>query len=245
MAVFYSYIMRDIVELEPVYFPYRVVAAPPSLAADVCTRDNAEVDQRDDLDEQCYQVTLEDTLMHRLTERYVGKIVPSLGLCVAIHDILHSTQGTVRGTSASAWFTVQFRICVFAPAPGARLRATIAAQNHRGIFLSLDFFQFLFLVPGDKLIAPSTFDEKRGCWVLQVDDGSDESAVNAYERGDEVVVRVERVVVREPMDFHGDVGTRGVKLGVCGGTEEAPRWPMEVFGSFVGTGLGPVLWFER
>ncbi|CBH18359.1 RNA polymerase subunit, putative [Trypanosoma brucei gambiense DAL972] len=247
MSLFHSYVMRDVVEVEPVYLPDGEVKRQRNTTGEGSP------------DAQAYQCTVDDILMHRLTERYVGRIVPSLGLCVAIHEVAHYTSGIVRGSSASAWFTVQFRVCVFSPTPGARVRATIGAQTREGIFLSLDFFQFVFFVPGDQLIAPSFFDEGNQCWMLRVDDGTDEDAVNPYEKGDEVVVRVDRVIVRDPVDLHRAEGARGSTsnaMGNADGTRSATgglkdsgrepqveKWPMEVYGSFVGTGLGPVVWF--
>ncbi|KAF8303679.1 putative DNA-directed RNA polymerase III subunit [Trypanosoma cruzi] len=268
MSIFYSYVVRDVLEVEPVYFQGRVtVSSTSSFAAAAAAAKVAEEDVEEQLDKQHYQVTFEDILMHRLTERYVGKIVPGCGLCVAIHDILQYTQGIVRGPSASAWLTAQFRLCIFAPTPGARLRATISAQTREGIFLTLEFFQFVFFVPGDLLVAPSSYHEEKKCWVLHVEEeeeddveegeekGALESALNPYENGDEVIVKVEHVIVRELVDFHSNVGTKSqnnninnVNSGVSAdGKEGSPtsQSPMEVRGSFVGTGLGPVLWFEK
>ncbi|KEG09486.1 DNA-directed RNA polymerase III subunit [Trypanosoma grayi] len=252
MSLFYSYIARDVVEVEPVYFPERQAPATSSSSSALAV---AEEDAEEHLGEQLYQPTFEDILMHRLTERYVGKIVPGYGLCVAVHDLLQYTPGVVRGTSASAWLTARFRLCVFAPTPGARLRATISAQNRDGIFLSLDFFQFVFFVPGDLLVSPSTYHAEKKCWVLHVEadeeDDTAEPALNPYENGDEVIVKVERVIVRELVDFHGNVGTKGGSSGggAAGGQmgegASTAQSPMEVLGSFVGTGLGPVLWFEE
>ncbi|RNE96196.1 DNA-directed RNA polymerase III subunit [Trypanosoma conorhini] len=243
MSIFHSYALRDVLEVEPVYFQERVAIAAASSAAEEDAGEPLDAQQR-------YQASFEDVLMHRLTERYVGKIVPGCGLCVAIHEILQYTEGIVRGPSASAWLTAQFRLCVFAPTPGARLRATIVAQNREGIFLTLDFFQFVFLVPGDLLVAPSSYQEEKQCWALQVEGDEEEEedagepALNPYVNGDEVVVKVERVTVRELVDFHGSVGG---KSGDGAGREGSPasQSPMEVWGSFVGTGLGPVLWFGK
>ncbi|ESL08039.1 DNA-directed RNA polymerase III subunit [Trypanosoma rangeli SC58] len=246
MSIFYSYVLRDVLEVEPVYFQVHVAAAAASAA---------EEDTAGSLDtQQPYHATFEDIIMHRLTERYVGKIVPGCGLCVAIHEILQYTEGIVRGPSASAWLTAQFRLCVFAPTPGARLRATISAQTREGIFLTLDFFQFVFFVPGDLLVAPSSYHEENRCWALHVDGEEEEEALepalNPYVNGDEVVVKVERVIVRELVDFHGNVGGNGGGnlTGRDGAGKDgflASQLPMEVCGSFVGTGLGPVLWFEK
>ncbi|RNE97975.1 DNA-directed RNA polymerase III subunit [Trypanosoma rangeli] len=247
MSIFYSYVLRDVLEVEPVYFQGRVAVTAAS---------TAEEDTAGPLDTQGpYHATFEDIIMHRLTERYVGKIVPGCGLCVAIHEILQYTEGIVRGPSASAWLTAQFRLCVFAPTPGARLRATISAQTREGIFLTLDFFQFVFFVPGDLLVAPSSYHEESRCWALHVEGEEEEeealeSALNPYVNGDEVVVKVERVIVRELVDFHGNVGGNGsgnLTSPVAAGKEDslASQSPMEVCGSFVGTGLGPVLWFEK
>nr|CCC95854.1 unnamed protein product [Trypanosoma congolense IL3000] len=244
MSLFYGYVMRDVVEVEPVYLPDRAGTAPPSRG----TCDTEEI--------RPYQVTVDDVLLHRLTERYVGKMIPSLGLCVAIQELIHHTPGTVRGSAASVWFTAEFRVCVFAPTPGARLRATISAQTREGIYLSLDFFHFVLFVPGDQLISPSFFDERSMCWALSVEDVADEDAVNPYEKGDEVIVRVDRVVVRDPTDLQGSHSSRitaiddvshtsGAGAGVKGVAKEldCAQWPMEVYGSFLGTGLGPVMWF--
>ncbi|KPA77643.1 putative DNA-directed RNA polymerase III subunit [Leptomonas pyrrhocoris] len=186
--MFASYVLYDTVAIEAVYFPHNFAAAASSGAdASHAVRANNAEDNSlhhsihrhsggdgdgDDNDEP-YALTLRDVVLHRLTERYVGRVVPSRGLCVAITDVMEYSASCVRGAAASAWLTATFGVCVFAPTPGTRMRARIAHQSAAGVFLTLDLFVSVpFLVPAAVLVPGSRYHAAQRCWYLPLDSGS-------------------------------------------------------------------------
>jgi len=106
---------------------------------------------------------IEEVLLHRLSEKYVGRIVPGVGLCVTVHTAKSVANGIIRGHSGNAWYTVHFEAVVFRPEVGERMRCTISTQDAKGIYLSVEFFDDI-LVPSQFLIQPSIFDEAKATW---------------------------------------------------------------------------------
>lgn len=127
-----------------------------------------------------------DLLLHRLTERYVGKVVPRLGFCLAVEHILEYTPCVIQGPHAAAWTTAVFDICVFAPSPATRFRAKISHQDELGIRLSIDFFAgFRIFVPAAELVEGSVFNKDTATWALMMteEDGEEEVAVMGHGGG--------------------------------------------------------------
>eukprot|EP00796_Vickermania_ingenoplastis_P012032 gene12032-8285_t len=233
--MFWSHTIKDVVEVEPVYYPVEqevaqgpssATAKPPAVAAAVTEKSIASP-----------AISLwADLILHRLTERYVGRVVESLGFCVAVEHVLEYSPCQVRGPTASAWMTAVFDICVFAPAPGTRLRACVSHQTERGVFLRVDFIAaFPILVPADQLVEGSRYNELGAEWLLPLDDSPENASgvaafdldkCNRYRAGDEVIVKV-----------------LACNLSRGGGAGAPPE--MEVLASCRGDCLGPVAWFEE
>ncbi|CAC9454996.1 putative DNA-directed RNA polymerase III subunit [Leishmania infantum JPCM5] len=190
--MFSSYILYDTVAIEAVYFPRHFTnecADSGGAAATNTTRGpssaaTATVAVRSDGDNECYSLTLRDILLHRLTERYVGRVIPSRGLCVAITEVMEYSASSVRGAAASAWLTVTFGVCVFAPNPGTRLKARIAYQTAAGVYLTMDLFVAIpFLVPAEMLVPGSRFSAAQGFWYLPLDTEDQEGGERSAELG--------------------------------------------------------------
>lgn len=264
MTCFLAYVLSDVVEVEPVYFPSRaaskadVVALSSSSSASssspaaaaaatrrTYTRGDGNTNIATTVNEDphssvtClssststpYTLTFDDVLLHRVTERYVGKVIPAVGLCVAVVRVLAYSPSEIKGPAASAWVTATFEVCVFAPTTGERLRAHIAHQDHRGLFLSVDFFAAMpFVVPATQLVAGSLFDRNRGSWYLPLDDdgggaaaerrdqqqqqqraendddgGGGDTTRNYYVVGEDVVVKVLQCIVRSELEVREGV----------------------------------------
>ncbi|GET86366.1 DNA-directed RNA polymerase III subunit, putative [Leishmania tarentolae] len=188
--MFFSYILYDTVAIEAVYFPRHftnecVVSGGAAATATTCGPSSAATVTAavsNGGDDDCYSLTLRDILLHRLTERYVGRILPSRGLCVAITEVMEYSAGSVRGAEASAWLTATFGVCVFAPSPGTRLKARIASQTAAGVYLSMDLFVAIpFLVPAEMLVPGSRFSAAQGFWYLPLDTDDQEGGEQSAE----------------------------------------------------------------
>lgn len=235
--MFWSYTLKDVVEVEPVYFP--VESTTPSSCSGsptACSSTSSTTPL----------ASWSDLILHRLTERYVGKVVPRLGFCVAVEHILEYTPCEVKGPNGSAWLTAIFDVCVFAPTPGTRFRAKIAHQEESGLYLRMDFFaSYRVFVPADQLLEGSVFDVASGRWALPVESEEgveDDQAVasesgsipplcNHYISEEDVIAKVVQCVV-----FDGD-------RRKASATTTTPEL-MYITASFRGDCLGPVAWFE-
>lgn len=197
--------LKDAIEVEPAYFPK---AASGSPAGDK------------------YVATFSDLLWHRLSEKYVSKVIPGQGVCVSVVEVLEHSFGNIRGEDGAAWSTVVFTVMVACPVRGQRLSGTVASQDEGGIHLSLEVLTVR--VPSHLLIEGSQFDPARRVWFMIADE-ENPSVKTYYSLGDECIVAIDSVRVRT----QADVG-------------QAERTaPIEVTGSFTASsGLGPKRWFE-
>ncbi|CCW64586.1 unnamed protein product [Phytomonas sp. EM1] len=266
--MFSLYIIHDMVEIEPVYFlkrpgrdTYPISAASPHRTGE----DGGGAVAQPASPDAAYVVV--QIIRHRLTERYVGRVAPRCGFCVAIGDILEHSSIEVKGPSASAWLGAVFEVVVFAPRPGTRLRATIAQQSDEGMRLRLDFCgAFPFVVPADQLVPGSRYDVKQSAWYISVDvdenanggDNQEEGSGardaqthndgdpnrNYYQIGEEVVVRVTACVVRDDEKNLNQNGIDSLKAPAEASIgDSAPL--MSLLGSFLGDLLGPTCWYEE
>lgn len=232
--------LRDTIEIEPAYFsPEKLQKLPPPLSV-ISSQSGPEVTTSsggDALDR--YTPSHEDVLWHRVSERYVGKVIPSRGLCIAIAELIHFSNSTIRGSDGSSWTSVTFDAVVLRPDVGERLRANIHRQTEKGIYLSVELFHDIF-VPASHLVQPSIFDDNTGIWHLNIEDedGSGAVTLNPYRKDDEVIVAVRDVVVRSSVDLLSADESNG------GGNNLDDDSPMVVIGSFLDVGLGPCVWFE-
>lgn len=263
--MFWSYTVKDVVEVEPMYFPpyppsrsplgsleslgvYEEGCAAPASSSSAffasippvsgaVVGEGAETTIKPIVAPALSRWS--DIVLHRLTERYVGRVVPRLGLCVAVEHVLEYTPCSVRGPHGSAWLGAVFDICVFAPAPGTRLRAKISSQNDTGIYLRVDFAAaFPIHVPAAQLVDGSLFDAERKQWCLPLqDEGEGESGEGGGEE------------YRNYYTVNEDVVVKMLSCDVCGGEGEHSQPEaallMRLVGSFQGDGLGPVVWYDE
>lgn len=236
--------------------------------------------------DDAYAATITDALIHRLTEKYVGKVLPGCGLCVAIRSLLESSGAEIRGPSASAWVGVVFEACVLAPSAGARLRATVIGHSRQGLHASLMSFLdgvMSIIVPAAELNTGACYDAMAGLWFLPIDgdeeegegegsmppavkkeeeedgyglngSGSSSGHRNYYTVGDTVLLRVVSSSVMDEQAMQGAAAQHeqqqtttttfdgGDAAVVVNGGDVGAL--IEVVGSFVGEGLGPMVWFD-
>ncbi|CCW66703.1 unnamed protein product [Phytomonas sp. Hart1] len=264
--MFSLYIIHDMVEIEPVYFLKRLGRDTQAIttAPQPSIEESSGGVAHPAGPQAAYAVS--QIIRHRLTERYVGRVAPRCGFCVAIGDILEHSSIEVKGPSASAWLGAVFEAVVFAPRPGTRLRVTIAHQSVEGLRLRVDFCAaFPFIVPADQLVPRSRYDSEQNAWYVSVDVDEDDNGDdnqeewcgerggqtrnngdanrNYYQIGEEVVVRVTACVVLDDEKDLNHNGTDSLKAPADASIgNSAPL--MSLFGSFLGDLLGPTCWYE-
>lgn len=231
--MFFILRIRDTIEIEPAYF------SPEKTQQALCSSASNIGDGGKDGDER-YCPTHDDILWHRVSERYVGKVIPSRGLCIAVAELVSFSISTIRGGDGSSWTSVTFDAVLLRPEVGERLRARIDRQTEKGMFVSVELFSDIF-VPAAHLVQPSIFDDTTSTWHLRlVEDerGSGEATLNPYRKGDDVIVAVREVVARSSIDIIS-ADESSIAAGLL--DDDAP---MVIIGSFLDVGLGPCVWFE-
>jgi DNA-directed RNA polymerase III subunit RPC8 len=238
--MFFLLRLRDTIEIEPAYFSPEKLQQPPVSSPLVTTTSSGDAAPAADSGNRRYAPSHEDILWHRVSERYVGKVIPSRGLCIAIAELVQFSNSTIRGSDGSSWTSVTFDAVVLRPEVGERIRANIHRQTEKGIYLSVELFHDIF-VPASHLVHPSIYDESTGTWHLKIEDedaGNGAVTLNPYRKDDDVIVMVRDVVVRSSVDL---LSADESSLGPGMLDDDSP---MVVIGSFLDVGLGPCVWFE-
>lgn len=160
-----------------------------------------------------------------LSEKYPNKVLPGLGLCVTLHDILHIGEAHLYANSNAAMhIPVEFRLVMFRPYVGEVLTGTLVSSDPKGMRVSLGFFDEIY-VPARLLQAPSYWSTEEGVWVWNVTE--DHQLFNDLEN--EMRFRVEAVNFRQETNVAAKVrrappppsasGAGGaVNVGCAGGT---------------------------
>ena len=75
-----------------------------------------------------------------LNEKYPNRVVPQLGLCIALYDIVAVGEAQIHPGSAAHHTHVEFRLVVFRPFVGEVLEGTIIGCDEAGLRVSMGFF---------------------------------------------------------------------------------------------------------
>lgn len=135
----------------------------------------------------------EGAVLAALARKYVRRVLPGAGLCVAVHDLLSVTAGAVPHAEGAAFHRVRFRVAAFRPAPGEVLAGRVCACSAaEGVQVSLGFTSAV-VVPPAGLPRPAQFDDAEGQWLWDYQGNS-----LYFEPGEPVRVRVAEVRFRSP-----------------------------------------------
>ncbi|KAI8087477.1 RNA polymerase Rpb7 [Thamnidium elegans] len=85
-----------------------------------------------------------------LNEKYANKVVQEVGLCICVHDILHTSEGFILYGDGCSYVKVLFRVVVFRPFVGEILTGKIKSCSPSGVRVSMGFFDDI-LIPGGAL----------------------------------------------------------------------------------------------
>lgn len=107
------------------------------------------------------------SVINALSEKYPNKVVPGLGLCVTVYDVLLVGEAHLYPGNASQHMVVEFRIVVFRPYAGEVLTGTLVASDPQGMRISLGFFDEI-QVPSHLLQPPSYWSADECVWVWNV-----------------------------------------------------------------------------
>jgi len=134
-----------------------------------------------------------------IQNKYVDRIVPNIGLCVAFYDFVeireaHVYPGDGKKSCGEAYCKVEFRLIVFAPALDEWLVGTIANSTQAGLSVSLGFFADIE-IPSVNLRTPYLYDAAYKSWVWRYCSPETGEMVNFFYRKDELIrLRVTQVL---------------------------------------------------
>ena len=130
-----------------------------------------------------------------IEEKYLDRVVPEVGLVVALYDVLEVKDcfifpGDFRDSFGEAASTATFRVVVFRPEGGALLRGRLVESTTTGIRVSLEFFNDVE-IPAHELMQPAFFDARNKIWVWQHSDHE----LFPYDLGVDLLFKVKSVAL--------------------------------------------------
>ena len=143
-----------------------------------------------------------------LSAKYPNKVLPGLGLCIALHDILHVGESHLHPGNAAQHTAVEFHLVIFKPYVGEVMTGTVVASDPQGMRVSLGFFDDIH-VPHRLLQHPSQWSAEEGVWVWNVT--PDHQLF--YDLENELRFRVEEVSFREERNLAASGRASGAARG--------------------------------
>ncbi|KAF2481127.1 RNA polymerase III subunit Rpc25-domain-containing protein [Neohortaea acidophila] len=180
-----------------------------------------------------------------INAKYADKVIHKVGLCVAFHSIISTSEGLIGHGTGIVNVNVDFRLIVFRPFKGEIVSAIITnAAPQVGIVLSHDFFEDV-VVPPETLFQDTRWDRDENgtelfIWYQKAAD-YDEPTPYYFDRAEKCLYRVEEEqwtdLSPQKQKPHSQFADQGDDL-------EGRRPPYLIRGSMMLSGLGPTLWWS-
>eukprot|EP00268_Persea_americana_P027081 TRINITY_DN2657_c1_g1_i11.p1 TRINITY_DN2657_c1_g1~~TRINITY_DN2657_c1_g1_i11.p1 ORF type:complete len:194 (-),score=31.40 TRINITY_DN2657_c1_g1_i11:672-1253(-) len=116
---------------------------------------------------------LVEALKGELERLFLDKVIPNLGLCISVYDILKVEDGFIVPGEGAPTYKVIFRLVMFRPFVGEILDGKIEKSGPAGLRLTLGFFSDIH-VPVHLIPSPNRMEN--GIWIWLY--GSSEEGVN-------------------------------------------------------------------
>mmetsp|Transcript_20221 Transcript_20221/g.68492 ORF Transcript_20221/g.68492 Transcript_20221/m.68492 type:complete len:238 (-) Transcript_20221:65-778(-) len=195
---------------------------------------------------------LADVLRQEIDAKYAGRVLIDVGFCLCACHIIDTGDGLVHPLDAGATYRCTFQLLVLRPFVGEIVVGTIISSHIDGLYVSLDFFDDVF-IPSKFLPTPSTFDSKARIWTWKYDEGDD--AVFHLDVGYEIRFRVKSMNYTK-VSANGSRGLQattssdqdedaGRQRSVSVDLDASDPLPsaMQVVGAINEDGLGPIAWW--
>ena len=105
--------------------------------------------------------------------RYANRVLPGVGLCLCVHDVLECGVGKVRWGDGKLYYRATFRLVVFHPSVGEIMIGKILSATEDGIRVTLGFFDDIF-IPSSYIPTPRAFDHAEQTWFWAPGAAADE-----------------------------------------------------------------------
>jgi len=177
-----------------------------------------------------------NALTQWLNAKYSNRVLHKVGLCISVYDILSVGDGALKYGDGCVYIKTEFRMTVFRPFVREVITGRIMSATHRGIRLSLEFFDDIY-IPAHLIFPQANFDHTSQSWRLPVS----ETEWNYLEKDDNIRFRVEEETFKEatpaPPKAHGS--------GEIEHRVEEHKEPVySLIGSCQEDGLGVAAWWD-
>ncbi|PNS18556.1 DNA-directed RNA polymerase [Sphaceloma murrayae] len=186
-------------------------------------------------------------LEDNINAKYANKVIHKVGLAVGLFDILKFSEGLIGHGTGIVNVHVDFRLVVFRPFKGEILQGRIIENTFRGLRISMDFFDDIWVNAPNMTFENTQYDkiEEEGqptewVWVWHA-----EGTEGLYFDNNETVrfrVEAEQWTDLEPKRAPTQLqpGQTEVK------EEDVPDpSPYTIIASMQQSGLGPILWWSN
>ncbi|XGW01362.1 hypothetical protein V3C99_013928 [Haemonchus contortus] len=167
----------------------------------------------------------------RINQRLSNKIVPDLGLCICVYDLLEVGVAYILPGEGSGHTRVKFRLVVFRPYVDEVIQARVVSSTSQGLTLSVEFFEDI-TIPAERLPEPHVFEQSEQIWYWEYPSEDGEPPAKLYmDPGKTVRFRVVENIFKD------------VQPNLT--PEEAQKEKSyEIIGTMAETGLGCVAWWS-
>ncbi|KNZ59706.1 hypothetical protein VP01_1679g9 [Puccinia sorghi] len=94
-----------------------------------------------------------------INRKYSNKVLPEVGLCIALFDLLDVSEGKVLYGDGCLYHRAEFTLVVFRPFIGEHIVGTVKSSSPSGVRVSLKFFDDIH-IPFRALQKPSAYQER-------------------------------------------------------------------------------------
>mmetsp|Transcript_41426 Transcript_41426/g.84697 ORF Transcript_41426/g.84697 Transcript_41426/m.84697 type:complete len:221 (+) Transcript_41426:290-952(+) len=193
---------------------------------------------------------------NQIEQKYCNRVLLDVGLCISLYELTEIGDGLIYQSDSAVHIRVRFTLLVFRPFIGEVLVGTIYKSTPHGLWLSVGFFNDIF-IPPHFMLDGSEWDADQRLWVWKSQHGD---AALDPELGSQVRFRVTNSVFRHverpskappaaaaavaAAAVPGAEKTAAAMEGVDGEEEEEPQPVFQVMASIKDDGLGLVVWWE-
>lgn len=108
-------------------------------------------------------------LHQEINRKYANRILPDVGLCVALYDVQRASDGMLQPGDGGVFVKCKFRLLVFSPFDGEILVGWISSCTSEGINVRMEFFDDIH-IPKSMLFDGCEFVAKEQAWVWKTSD---------------------------------------------------------------------------
>lgn len=120
-------------------------------------------------------------MKEQIEVKYSNRVLLDVGLCITFYDFLDIGDPYLYPSEGSSIQLIKFRMIVFRPFVGEILFGTLLKSNKDGIYISMDFFDEIF-IPSALLHTPNKYNEHNGLWTWIYGENKDDFVMEIGEQ---------------------------------------------------------------